>query len=180
MLNGHLRRDRPVERADIPSSELQKVKRQVQASAGGPEQRRTLQQAMLLGQLRDDRVGERIPEKIACYHYLDTLLDRITEVTVQDVARGVEKYFTEDNRTVGYLIMTPTRWESKRRIEEPVVQISKKTRNAPKLDVERVELPNGLVTAALREPLRFHPSQSTPSWHRVAYESDDKRASPLL
>jgi len=51
---------------------------------------------MLLGQYETIAVGERIPEDSRGYHYLDTLLDRITEVTVQDVARGVEKYFTEE------------------------------------------------------------------------------------
>jgi len=95
-----------LKRADVPSSELEKVKRHVQASLVLSSEE-PLQQAMLLGQYETIAVGERVPEVSRGYHYLDTLLDRITEITVQDVARVVEKYFTEDNRTVGYLTNDP-------------------------------------------------------------------------
>lgn len=96
-----------LKRADISSSELEKVKRQVAASLVlGSEE--PLQQAMLLGQYETIASDEQVPADARGYHYLDTLLDRITAVTIEDVARVAEKYFTEDNRTVGYLINDPT------------------------------------------------------------------------
>lgn len=95
-----------LKRAEISSSELEKVKRQVAASLVlGSEE--PLQQAMLLGQYETIAADERIPADSHGYHYLDTLLDRITAVTTEDVARVADKYFTEDNRTVGYLINEP-------------------------------------------------------------------------
>lgn len=95
-----------LKRAEISSSELEKVKRQVAASLVlGSEE--PLQQAMLLGQYETIAVDERIPADSHGYHYLDTLLERITAVTTEDVARVANKYFTEDNRTVGYLINDP-------------------------------------------------------------------------
>lgn len=95
-----------LKRADISSSELEKVKRQVAASLVlGSEE--PLQQAMLLGQYETIAVDERISADSLGYRYLDTLLERITAVTTEDVARVTDKYFTEDNRTVGYLINDP-------------------------------------------------------------------------
>lgn len=90
-------------RSDISLAELEKVKRQVAASlVFGSEE--PLQQAMLLGQYETIAVDDRVPEDSRGYHYLDTLLERISEVTIGDVARVVNKYFTDDNRTVGHLV----------------------------------------------------------------------------
>jgi zinc protease len=63
-----------------------------------------LQQAMLLGQYETIATGERVPEDSRGFRYLDTMLDRINAVTAESVARVTRKYFTEDNRTVGYLV----------------------------------------------------------------------------
>jgi zinc protease len=89
--------------ADISSSEIEKVKRQIQASLVLSSEE-PLQQAMLLGQYETIAVAECVGEDSRGYHYLDTLLRRIAAVTTEEVARVAEKYFTEDNRTVGYLI----------------------------------------------------------------------------
>lgn len=92
-----------LKRADIASSEIEKVKRQVEASLVLSSEE-PLQQAMLLGQYETIASDERVPEDSRGYHYLNSLMDRIAAVTTEDVARVAEKYFTEDNRTVGYLI----------------------------------------------------------------------------
>jgi zinc protease len=92
-----------LKRGDISSSELEKVKRQIQASLVLSSEE-PLQQAMLLGQYETIALGEGVPDDSRGYHYLDTLLGRIAAVTTEEVARVAEKYFTEDNRTVGYLI----------------------------------------------------------------------------
>lgn len=90
-------------RADISPGEVAKVKRQIEASLVLSSEE-PLQQANLLGQYETIAAGERVPEDSRGFHYFDTLLDRITAVTIDDVARVAEKYFTQDNRTVGYLI----------------------------------------------------------------------------
>jgi zinc protease len=92
-----------LQRADISSSEIEKVKRQIHASLVLSSEE-PLQQAMLLGQYETIAVSECVPEDSRGYHYLDTLLSLIAAVTIEDVARVAEKYFTEDNRTVGFLI----------------------------------------------------------------------------
>jgi len=58
----------------------------------------------LLGQYETIAFGEHVPEDSRGYHYLDTLLERVAAVTTQEIATAAQKYFTEDNRTVGYLI----------------------------------------------------------------------------
>src|ERR1041384_6050224 len=63
-----------------------------------------LQQAILLGQFETIAIGDRVPADSRGYLYLDTLLDRITSVTIEDIVRVSQEYFTEDNRTVGYLV----------------------------------------------------------------------------
>lgn len=63
-----------------------------------------LQQAILLGQYETIAVDRRVPADSRGYRYLDTLLERVAAATVGEVAAVAEKYFTEDSRTVGYLI----------------------------------------------------------------------------
>jgi zinc protease len=92
-----------LKRGEISSAEIDKVKRQIEASLVLSSEE-PLQQAMLLGQYETIASDERVPEDSRGYHYLDTLMDRIAAVTIQEVARVARKYFTEDNRTVGYLI----------------------------------------------------------------------------
>jgi zinc protease len=92
-----------LKRAEISSAEVEKVKRQFEASMViGSEE--PLQQAMLLGQYETIAFDQRVPADSRGYRYLDTLLDRINAVTIEEIASAAQKYFTEDNRTVGYLI----------------------------------------------------------------------------
>ncbi|MEK6285500.1 MAG: pitrilysin family protein [Acidobacteriota bacterium] len=92
-----------LKRGDISAAEIEKAKRQIEASLVlGSEE--PLQQAILLGQYETIAFGERVPVESRGYLYLDTLLERIAAVTIDDVAAAAQKYFTQDNRTVGYLI----------------------------------------------------------------------------
>jgi len=92
-----------LKRSEVSSAEMEKVKRQFEASLViGSEE--PLQQAMLLGQYETIAVSEHIPEDSRGFRYLDTLLDRINAVGIQDIARVAQKYLTDSNRTVGYLI----------------------------------------------------------------------------
>lgn len=88
---------------DLSTAEVVKAKRQIEASLVlGSEE--PLQQAMLLGQYETIAFDERVPADSRGYHYLDTLLERVAAVTIGEIAKAARKYFTEDNRTVGYLI----------------------------------------------------------------------------
>lgn len=92
-----------LKRGDISQAELDKAKRQIEASLVlGSEE--PLQQAMLLGQYETIAFGEQVPEDSRGYQYLDTLLERVCAVTTEDIATVAGRYFTEDNRTVGHLI----------------------------------------------------------------------------
>jgi zinc protease len=88
---------------DILPAEIEKAKRQIEASLVLSSEE-PLQQAMLIGQYETIAFHERVPADSRGYHYLDTLLERIGAVTIDEVARVGQKYFTQDNRTVGYLI----------------------------------------------------------------------------
>lgn len=87
----------------VSDATLEKARRQIEAELvlGNEE---PLNQAVLLGQFETIAADSRIPEDSRGYKYLDTLLDRIFAVRAEDVARVAQKYFTEDNRTVGYLV----------------------------------------------------------------------------
>jgi zinc protease len=92
-----------LKRAEISPTEVEKVKRQFEASLViGSEE--PLQQAMLLGQYETIALDQRVPAYSRGYRYLDTLLGRINAVTIEDIASAAQEYLTEDNRTVGYLI----------------------------------------------------------------------------
>jgi zinc protease len=92
----------------VPSSELEKAKRQIEAGLVLANEE-PLQQAALLGQYETIASGDRVPADSRGYKYLDTLFDRLRAVKAEDVARVVKKYFTADNRTVGYLVDDGTR-----------------------------------------------------------------------
>ncbi|MEK6304005.1 MAG: pitrilysin family protein [Acidobacteriota bacterium] len=92
-----------VKHADLSTAELAKAKRLIEADLVLSNEE-PLQQAMLLGQYETIAADERIPEGSRGFRYLDTMLDRINEVTVDEVASSARRYFTEDNRTVGYLV----------------------------------------------------------------------------
>lgn len=92
-----------LKRGDMSAAELEKAKRLIEADLVMSNEE-PLQQAMLLGQYETIATGERVPEDSRGFRYLDTMLDRINAVTAESVARVTRKYFTEDNRTVGYLV----------------------------------------------------------------------------
>ena len=92
-----------LKRGDISPAEIDKAKRQIEASLVLSSEE-PLQQARLLGQYETIAFGEHVPEESRGYHYLDTLLKRVAAVTTAEIATASQKYFTEDNRTVGYLI----------------------------------------------------------------------------
>jgi zinc protease len=87
----------------ISDAELEKAKRQMEADLvlGNEE---PLQQAILLGQYETIAFAERIGEESRGYHYLNTLLSHMRQVSAEDLARVARKYLTQDNRTVGHLI----------------------------------------------------------------------------
>jgi zinc protease len=87
----------------IPQAELEKAKRQTEADLVLSNEE-PLQQAILLGQYETIADSERIAEESRGYQYLNTLLSRMHQVTVEDIARVAGKYFIADNRTVGFLI----------------------------------------------------------------------------
>ena len=89
--------------ASISDAELEKAKRQIESDLVLSNEE-PLQQAILLGQYETIAFDERIPEDSRGYKFLDTLLDRIRAITKEDVASAARKYFTQDNRTVGYLV----------------------------------------------------------------------------
>ncbi|MGA9773382.1 MAG: pitrilysin family protein [Blastocatellia bacterium] len=89
--------------ADVTDAELEKAKRQIESDLVLSNEE-PLQQAILLGQYETIAFDERVPADSRGYKFLDTLLDRIRAVTVEDVASVARKYFTQDNRTVGYLV----------------------------------------------------------------------------
>jgi len=92
-----------LKRGDISTGEMDKAKRQIEASLVFSSEE-PLQQAMLLGQYETIAFGQHVPEDSRGYLYLDTLLERVAAVTIQEIATVARKYFTEDNRTVGYMI----------------------------------------------------------------------------
>ncbi len=92
-----------LKRGDVSSAETDKAKRQIEASLVLSSEE-PLQQATLLGQYETIAFDEHVPADSRGYHYLDTLLERVAGVTIEEIAMAAQKYLTEDNRTVGYLI----------------------------------------------------------------------------
>jgi zinc protease len=87
----------------IADAELVKTKRQIEADLVLSNEQ-PLQQAILLGQYETIAFSEQLPEASRGYKYLDSLAEKTAAVTLQEVMRVANKYFTKDNRTVGYLI----------------------------------------------------------------------------
>jgi zinc protease len=82
--------------------ELQRAKNQVEASyLFGQDS--TFRQAMLLGQA--ETVG-------AGWRHVDAYLEKLRNVTAEDVRRVARRYFVEDARTVGILVPTPPSQEA--------------------------------------------------------------------
>jgi zinc protease len=86
----------------VSDSELMKAKRQIEADLVLANEE-PLQQAVLLGQYQTIADQDRIPAASRGYKFLDTYLDRIRAVTPDTVTRVANRYFAQDNRTVGYL-----------------------------------------------------------------------------
>jgi zinc protease len=89
-------------RGEIAQAEVEKAKRQVEADFVLNNEE-ALQQAILLGQYETIAASETIPERLRGFRYLDVVVEQTTRVTVDDVARVAQRYFTPDNRTVGFL-----------------------------------------------------------------------------
>lgn len=87
----------------VAHSEIEKAKRQIEAELVFNSEE-FLQQAILLGQYETIAYSEHIPESSRGYRYLDNFLDHIRAVSAEEVTRAVSMYFSEDNRTVGYLV----------------------------------------------------------------------------
>ncbi|MEW6731657.1 MAG: pitrilysin family protein [Acidobacteriota bacterium] len=87
----------------VSAAELAKARRQTEANfiLGNED---VLNQATLLGQYETIAINQTLPEAERGYHYLTYYLDHIYAVTVEDIQRVMQKYFTELNRTVGYLV----------------------------------------------------------------------------
>jgi zinc protease len=92
-----------LQREPVSEAELEKAKRQTEADLVLSNEE-PLQQAILLGQYETIAFSERIAEESRGYHFLNTLFYRMRQVSVEDIARVARKYFTADNRTVGFLI----------------------------------------------------------------------------
>jgi zinc protease len=95
-----------LKRGDLSIDELNRAKRQIEAELVLNNEE-PLQQAILLGQYQTTAVDPRLPDDSRGYLYLETMLERTVEVSLEDVARVTNRYFTEDNRTVGYLRDVP-------------------------------------------------------------------------
>lgn len=92
-----------LKRGDISTAEIERAKRQIEASLVLSSEE-PLQQAILLGQYETIASDERVPPDERGYRHIDKLLERTALVTPEEVAAVSQKYLTEDNRTVGYLI----------------------------------------------------------------------------
>ncbi|HET9533166.1 MAG TPA: pitrilysin family protein, partial [Blastocatellia bacterium] len=148
----------------LPQAELEKARRQIEADIVLSNEE-PLHQAVLLGQYETIAFSGHIPEEHRGYKFIDYMLGQIGQVSAEDVARAARKYLVQDNRTVGYLIDDGRGGGGGGTPEGPASQISdlksqisnasfrsggrkpivtgRKTR--PRLDVERLELANGLV-----------------------------------
>jgi zinc protease len=192
-----------LKKGEVSPTELEKAKRQIEADLVFSNEE-PLQQAIMLGQYETIAIAERIPADSRGYHYLDTLLDRIRAVRVEDVARVAKKYLIEDNRTVGYLVddlsgkggspssqkpskrASPAAGEARLLKERAKFRTGARLESNPnlstawehsarlKIDAERIMLPNGLVVL-------LSENHSTPSVSIRAnvqagsrYESDDR------
>jgi zinc protease len=80
-------------RDGVSSAELERAKHQVEAHFVLSRER-TLDQALLLGQM----------ETLHGLGYIDTYIERISSITAEEVSAACERYLSEDNRTVGYLL----------------------------------------------------------------------------
>ena len=98
---------------ETSTAEIDKAKRQIEASLVLSSEE-PLQQAILLGQYETIAFDERVPLNSRGYHYLDTLLDLVGAVTGEQISTAAQKYFIEDNRTVGYLINADESGEKER------------------------------------------------------------------
>ena len=78
----------------VSDRELEKAKNQIMASFI-MSQDSVFYQAMLIGRLETTGAGAK---------YLESYIDEIKKVTADDIQRAAQKYFIDDNRTVGILV----------------------------------------------------------------------------
>ncbi len=140
----------------VSEAELNKAKRQVESNfILGNEN--ILEQATLLGQFETIAQSPDLPESERGYLYLDNYLDRIRAVTPKDIQRVVQTYFSDRNRTVGWLISdgSPAHKEYEHPLHEGPISRApnrvafyrnqRKPASCPVPDVERAELSNGMT-----------------------------------
>jgi zinc protease len=174
-----------------PVGDLDRAKRLIEAEFVLSNEE-ALQQALALGQYETIAVGDHLPQEWRGHRYLDRALDMMRAVDSADVARVAERYLDSDNRTVGYLVNDDA-GTSASPFEEggaPAFRIAGRARFRtgfpsarptpsqagvrPTLDVERHELPNGMVV--LLSANHSHPSVSISAIVSTGsrFEPDDK------
>lgn len=93
-LNAEIER---IKREPVSARELEKAKNQIEASfIMGQDS--VFYQAMLIGRLETTGAGAM---------YLDNYINEIGKVTAGDIMTAAQKYFVEDNKTVGILVPLP-------------------------------------------------------------------------
>jgi zinc protease len=149
----------------LAPDELARIKRRIRADIVLSNEQ-ILSQAILLGEYETIASDPSTPESQRGFRYLDEYLARIEEVTDEQVRAAVAKYFTPDNRTVGYLVPDGAAGAAVARTEPaapgprpgsaargPVggrdsagtVEGAPATARTLKVNAERVELPNGMT-----------------------------------
>lgn len=87
----------------IPEDELARLKRRIRADLVlGNEQ--VLSQAILLGEFETIAVNDNFTDATRGFAYLDTYVDRIEAVTVEQVRDAARTYLATDNRTIGTML----------------------------------------------------------------------------
>ena len=90
-----------IKKEPVSDRELQKAKNQAEASfIMGQDS--VFYQAMLIGRLETTGAGAK---------YLDSYISEIRKVTAEDIMRVAQKYFMDDNKTVGILVPLPEKPE---------------------------------------------------------------------
>ena len=86
-----------VKKEPVSERELEKTRNQVE-SGFIMGQDSVFYQAMFIGRLETTGAG---------YKYIDNYINEIGNVTAEDIMRVAQKYFLDDNKTVGVLVPLP-------------------------------------------------------------------------
>lgn len=88
-----------VKKEPVSERELEKARNQVEA-AFIMGQDSVFYQAMLIGKFETTGAG---------YKYLDSYINELRKVTAEEIMRVAQKYFADDNKTVGVLVPLPAK-----------------------------------------------------------------------